>query len=150
MKKPTSLLLLVVFILAGMVIAIGLAGCRNPFFRPTPPVSTPNPKNDSDQAIQAVSDYVTALKDGDYGTAYGMLSSDSQKTHTAANFEQQGKQGMPLYDLQKMTATVTGDDILVEVQQLEDPATHGFQLARESGVWKIVYRGGIPGAPDPE
>ncbi|MHB9107338.1 MAG: hypothetical protein ACYDCO_09825 [Armatimonadota bacterium] len=95
-------------------------------------------------------DYLTALQHGDYSGAYGMLSADSQAQHAPASFEQLGKKGMPLYDLTKVTATVNGDSAQVVVQQLEDPATHGFQLTREGGAWKIVYRGGIPGSPDPE
>jgi phage/plasmid primase-like uncharacterized protein len=144
---------LLVIAFAGIVIVVGLAGCRNPFFRPTPvppPIHSSPGQTDADKAVQAVSAYVTALQKGDYNTAYGMLSRDSQSLHTAASFEQQGKKGMPLYDLQKATATITGETALVEVQQLEDPATHGFQLVRENDAWKIVYRGGIPGSPDPE
>jgi len=157
MKKPASLLLLMVIVLAGMVIAIGLAGCRNPFVRPTAPSAPVTPprtpvtgQDAAHEAIQAVTGYMTALQKGDYGTAYGMLSRDSRQQHTAANFEQQGQQGMPLYDLQTAKATISGDTALVELQQTEDPATHGFRLVRESDAWKIVYRGGIPGSPDPE
>jgi hypothetical protein len=154
MKKPTSLLLWII-VLAGVVVAVGLAGCRNPFFQPTPPrtpVQRPvaPPRSEEDEASKAVADYVTALLNGDYSTAYGMLSRDSRQLHTPAKFEQVGKKGMPHYDLQKAKATVTGDTAMVQVQQAEDPATHGFQLVRESGAWTVVYRGGIPGSPDPE
>lgn len=152
MKKPTSLLPWIIA-LAGIAVAVGLGGCRNPFFRPSPPTpqSKPaTPQQESAAAKQVVVDYVTALQKGDYSGAYGMLSADSQAHHAPASFEQQGKQGMPLYDLTKATATVNGDAARVEVPLSEDAATHGFQLVREGGVWKIVYRGGIPGAPYPD
>lgn len=70
--------------------------------------------------------------------------------HTHASFEQQGKQGMPQFDLKTAKTTVTGDNALVEVSQLEDPASHGFPLVREGQTWKIVYRGGTPSEPDAE
>lgn len=153
MKKPTSLLLWII-VLAGIAVTVGVGGCRNPFFRPTPPVTNSNPvalpRDDNAEASKVVVDYLTALQNGDYGAAYGMLSGDSQSQHTTASFEQMGKKGMPLYDLTKVTATVSGDSAEVVVQQSEDPATHGFRLIRESGAWKIVYRGGIPGSPDPD
>jgi len=153
MKKPTSLLLWII-VLAGVAVAVGLGGCRNPFFRPSTPVRNTNPaalpQNESTEAENVVVDYVSALQKGDYSGAYGMLSAESHAQHAPASFEQQGKQGMPLYDLTKVTATVSGDAALVVVQLSEDPATHGFQLVREGGAWKIVYRGGIPGSPDPD
>lgn len=153
MKKPTSLLLWII-VLTGIAVMVGMGGCRNPFVRPNPPVANSNPvappRDDKAETSKMVVDYLTALQNGDYGAAYGMLSTDSQSRHSAASFEQLGKKGMPLYDLTKLTATVTGDSAKVVLQYLEDPGPHGFYLVRESRVWKIVYWGGIPGAPDPD
>jgi hypothetical protein len=89
------------------------------------------------------------LQEGRYQQAYAMLSSDSQQRHAAADFEQLGKKGMPLYDLSTAKAISDGDKPVVAVQLTEEPGSHGFTLVRESDTWKIVYRGGIPGSPDP-
>ena len=163
MKKPTSLLWFAM-LLAGIVAVVVLGGCRNPFIspRPAPPAygptgrepGVPPPSTGTGdtgvQMVQTVTAYITALKDGKYAAAYDMLSNGSQTLHTRAAFEQKGKKGMPLYDFRTAKATVTGDTAMVEIRQLEDPATHGFSLVREGGSWRVVYRGGIPGAPTPE
>ena len=98
-------------------------------------------------AVQTVTDYVTALREKDYAKAYSLLSRDSQSRHSHADFEQQGKQGMPLYDLESASATIKGSTARVEVGQIEDPATYGFHLVREDQAWKVIYRGGVPGMP---
>lgn len=157
MIKPSSLRL--VLILAGAMALMGLVGCRKlpTFFeQPAPKNSQPTPTvtprvaapvDLSSQAVKTVTDYLTALTDHQYASAYMLLSRDSQSKHSRADFEQHGKQEMPLYDLKTAKATVTGDQALVVVQLLEDPATHGFNLVREDENWKIVYWGGVPGVP---
>lgn len=152
---PTSLLRLTLVLLGGVVL-FSLAGCRKApsFFardnsRPTarPSTTVPAPVNLGNEAIATVTDYLEALQKHDYAAAYSLLSPDAQSKHTRARFEQQGQQGMPSYDLSTARATIKGDTALVAVQQLEDPATHGFTLIRLDGAWKVVYQGGTPGAP---
>ncbi len=157
MKTP-MLMLRTVFILAGVLILLVFGGCNNPlsFFatrQPSPPPSPPPTPvtttiDPAEQALTTVREYLTALQGGKYAVAYGMLASDAQAKFTQARFEQQGKQGMPLYDLKTAKVTVTGDRAQVTMQLLEDPATGGFHLVREGEQWKVVYRGGAPGMPD--
>lgn len=168
MKTPSTLRTLLVFVVlillvlgAGMV----MTGRWQPgnFFeepRPSytrpentdpqiPPPPTEEPTRDilGEEAVKTVVSYVNALKEGRYTAAYDMLSRDSKKRHAPESFERLGKQGMPLYDLDTARATVSGDRALVAVRLVEDKATHGFNLIREQDRWKVVYRGGIPGAP---
>lgn len=150
----TSLLRMALVAL-GVAAVVLLGGCRLPtFFRrppaPARPTARPAPmpaQRLEQEAVEAVTRYVTALNEHNYADAYAMLSKNSRARHSRAGFEQQGKQGMPLYDLGTAKATVTGDRALVVVQQYEDPATHGFSLVRVGEVWKVVYQGGMPGSP---
>ncbi len=149
------IMLVVVVVTAGL----SLGGCRifssffdhsRPYSRPAPatpaPVST-SAQDISQTAVQTVKDYVAALRSDDYAKAYDLLSLDSQSKHTREKFEKQGKQGMPLYDLERARVTIKGKSAQVEIPEIEDPATFGFHLVREGEAWKVVYRGGIPGAP---
>lgn len=135
-----------------------LGGCRfrmPSFFeshRARPPRTTPSttptlPADLSREAVDTVTEYLRALNERDYASAYNYLSQDSQSKHSRASFEEKGKQGMPLYDLQSAKAIVKGDTATVEMAFQEDPATHAFHLVRENNQWKIVYRGGSPGMP---
>jgi hypothetical protein len=166
MKKPISLLRIALLLM--VMTTLLLAGCRRlptlfewktnssgtPSSQDTPPREPEHLGKQADQsedrgeqAVQTVTDYLNAIDQHDFATAYGLLSRDSQRKHSRAEFEQQSKQGMPQYDLKTARASITGNRARVEVRQLEDPATHGFSLARENGKWKIVYRGGGPGQP---
>ena len=162
MKMPT-LPLRTAIVLIGIASLVLLAGCRNPFVRSRPapgpiPVTTSGSAkttpagNEStvQQTVQTVTTYLNDLSEGRYDAAYNLLSGESQQLHQRADFERVGKKGMPLYDLKTAITSVDGETAMVEVRQLEDPATHGFHLVRESEVWKVVYRGGIPGQPTPE
>ena len=154
MKMPTSLPRSIC-VLLGIAAVLLLAGCRNPFVRSHTPVSpgtapssvtAPEGEAAAEHTVEA---YLTALREGRYAAAYDMLSKASQGLHSRADFEQTGKKGMPHYDLTTVHAVITGDSAVVGVRLEEDPASHGFHLVRESGAWKFVYRGGIPGSPDP-
>ena len=158
-----SQLRLVLF-LAGLAVVFVLAGCRNPFLpfkSPAPatpavtpavptPAPSPRPATDADGPAAVVTAYLTALQDSRYQTAYDLLSRDSQRAHTRAQFEEVGKQGMPRYDLSGPTATMTGDKAEVSVKFVEETGSGGFTLVREDGAWKVAYRGGRPGQPYPE
>lgn len=159
MKPAVVRLTLVV---AGALALVVCTGCRKReafFTRPTPlPTQTtpsklqPRPTKEATaalrrQAVDTVTAYLTALGEHQYDAAFALLSQASQAHTTQASFEEQAQQGMPLYDLSTAKASMQGNTARVDVQQLEDPATHGFQLTRERGVWKVVYRGGIPGQP---
>jgi hypothetical protein len=143
---------------AGLAVLGLLAGCKIPTFSgsqpPKPPTPTtqpaptaPDTTEHAEKASQVVKEYLSALKAGEFATAHALLSKGSQAQHAPKTFEQQGKQGMPLFDLDSLKATVTGDTALVEVGLAEDSGTHGFHLIREGEAWKIVYRGGAPGMP---
>lgn len=156
MKTPVSQVRLLLLVL-GVLTALLLGGCKRPagFFqrsvsRPHPrTITRPAPAPDlGQQALETVHDYLQALQDRNFATAYDMLSRASQSRHSRASFEKQGKQGMPLFDLKSARVMVVKDDTAtVHVGLLEDPATHAFQLVLQRDEWKIVYRGGSPGMP---
>lgn len=154
---PTSLLRMSGIVL-GVTALILLAGCRKtttverPAPAPAVPASPAPPQltaAERDDAIHTVVAYLTALKNRKYQTAYEMLSRDSQADHSLSDFERLGKQGMPPLDLETAKVSSDGAETLVEIAFIEDPGSHGFYLARDNGAWKIVYRGGSPGAPYP-
>jgi len=157
MMTPTSLLRIVI-ILVGLGMVFALAGCKMPALTggsSTPPKALTPPSqtgtgapavDEGRQAEGMICDYLTALNDHDYAKAYDLLARDAQKSYTRAYFEQQGKQGMPQYDLK--TAKYSAADHLVVVQELEDPSLHGFPVVREGQTWKYEYRGGRPGEPN--
>jgi hypothetical protein len=150
-------------LLLGVLLVVFIAGCRMPWASnltpsPTrPPVVhlTTNPPAPTTreqleaEAVYTVTAYIHALEEGKYTAAYALLSHKSQQRHSLANFERLGKQGMPSFDLKTIQATVTGHQALVSVGFLEDANTAGFHLTREADGWKVLYRGGSPGMPDP-
>jgi len=89
------------------------------------------------------------MENNKFTIAYALLSQDSKTRHPISDFERLGKQGMPSFDLKNVQATVTGHQAVVSVGFLEDANTAGFHLIREDGRWKVLYRGGSPGMPDP-
>lgn len=113
------------------------------------PASTQSP-SDEQQVVTTVTRYITALKESNYGEAYKLLSASSKNRHNISDFEQQGKKGMPLFDLSPKQVSVDGDTAIVELPLTEDPATHPFHLVREDKAWKVVYQGGVPGNPYPK
>jgi hypothetical protein len=148
-----------------MLLGLGLAllwtGCRKPPafhetrlpHRPPPAATTParSPSTDlSAEAQTTVTDYLQALQAQDFEAAYGLLAKRSQSFHTRADFTQQGKQGMPLYDLRTALVTVRGTHAQVTLSFQEEPGSHAFHLTREGTRWRVVYRGGAPGMPYPE
>jgi len=157
MKTPSSLLRIAI-VLGVVALMMSLMGCRLPasLFGPAQPAPKPasspttpdKPSTDlGREAVETVTAYITALNEHNFTAAYDLLSRDSQNLHDRADFEQQGKQGMPLYDLKTATATVHGQEAAVKVQLVEDPGTNSFHLQREDEHWKVVYRGGGPGMP---
>jgi hypothetical protein len=162
MKMPTMQSRML-FPVLGVLLVVLFAGCRMPWAsNPTPGPSSPPVVHSTtnrpvpatreqleSEAIRTVTDYVQALEEEKYTAAYALLSQQSQQRHSLADFERLGKQGMPSFDLKTAQATVTGQQALVSVGFLEDANTAGFHLAREAGRWKVLYRGGSPGMPDP-
>jgi len=159
MMKPTSLLWFVL-VCVGVFAVIAMSGCRKiSTFSGRPATPTPaspaverpvQPSTRNALVVSTIKQYLAALREHDYAAAYELLSRDSQSIHSRASFEQQGKQGMPLYDLETARVTINGNQADVVIQQLEDPATHDFHLVREDGEWHVVYRGGAPSQPYPE
>jgi hypothetical protein len=100
-------------------------------------------------AKQTVIAYVKALDRKDFHAAYDLLSQASREQHTYAQFAQQGNSGITQLDLSTAAADDSDGNMVVSMQLAEDPGSHGFYLVREGGHWKIVYRGGSPGMPQP-
>lgn len=156
-------LLRIILVVAVIAVAVYFADQRFHFLTdagepappPPPPVqSTPGqpvpPVEDASKAaLDAAIGYFTALGDHRYDAAYDLLSRDSQSQHSRADFEKQGKQGMPLYDFKSAQATVDGDNATVALQLLEEPGSKDIHLIRETDGWKVIYRGGGPGMPYP-
>lgn len=148
-------------LLALVVIAVlGFSGCRKPLGfseQSTPSAESSHPSGPLDlgaEAVQTVSDYLKALSQDnshapDYDAAYNLLSRDSQSMHTRASFEADAnRQGIPNFALNTAFTTVKNDNATVVLKSPdEDAMTHGFDLVREDGHWKIVYLGGGPGMP---
>lgn len=154
---PTSLLR-TLCILVGVLTVVLIGGCKVPSFferpAPPPPVApappvTPTPDL-SQQALDTVTAYLSALDAHNYAAAYKLLSRESQSGHTRAEFEKQGTKGMTPFDLKTARVAVKGATATVDLDQLEDPATHRFTLAREDGTWKVVYRVNVPYQPRAE
>ena len=153
-RTLTSRMRLALFVL-GLLIVIGVTGCRKPagFFGQaragTSTTTSGEPRDLGKEAITTVEDYLTALNapTPDYDRAYQMLSRASQSQYSRGEFEKQCKQGMPQFYFKTGRSTIMDDTATVELRQIEDPATHAFQLVREDDAWKIVYRGGAPGMP---
>ncbi|HEX2951358.1 MAG TPA: hypothetical protein VHV83_17575 [Armatimonadota bacterium] len=165
MMTPTSLLRTIVLALGVMAMLL-LGGCRKPApsfnqelepqqtahesqntTEPPTTSATEKKRDEKHEAITVVTKYLTDLKHDDFNAAYELLSQKSKEIHNISDFEQQGKQGMPSFDLKSAKATIDKNDAIVTLQQLDDPATHDFNLVREDDAWKIVYRGGVPGMP---
>ena len=163
MKTPTLLLRISGLVLGvfGVTVVLLVGGCRksatsfNPE-TPSQPAPIVQPGQNSaaqddtarrEDAKHAVIAYLTALKNGKYPAAYEMLSRDSKDAHSSSDFERQGRQGMPPFDLDSAKVIDSGKETVVQVTLIEDPSSHGFYLVREDDAWKIVYRGGIPTQP---
>lgn len=161
----TSMLMSRVILLFALVVV--LSGCRGvsffgdkpsnpvPVVNPVtpPPIQTtvkpPAPVNQKKLAMNTVVSYLTALKKRKYAAAYMMLSQDSRKLFKRERFEQLAREGIPQFELPAKKTTVDGDDAVVtmNLNSEEDQTSHDFILIREGGVWKIVYRGGLPHQP---
>jgi hypothetical protein len=147
----------------GVMLVVLVAGCRMPWVSNSTPIAARQPETRqttnlpvvvsnatlAKEAVRTVTDYVQALEEDHYTTAYALLSQESQQLHPFSDFERLGKQGMPSFDLKTAQATVTDHQAVVSVSFVEDANTAGFHLTRENGRWKVLYRGGSPGMPDP-
>ncbi len=151
---------LLLFGLLGMLLIVGCVKNEPTSNRPgaiprpkgTVSIATPvSGETKETEALATVKDYLQALQEEKFETAYDMLSQESQSKHPAAEFAEQGKREMPSWDLKTLKVLeVSAAAAVISVQQTEDPATHGFNLTREGDKWKIVYWGGAPGMPYPK
>ena len=157
MMTPMSLLRIAFFALT-VTLVILAGGCMKRSAPPAASLSTtpkqtspvPNPPPSEEEQVKGVvTSYLTALEKSNYGEAYDLLSQSSKNRHNISDFEQQGKKGMPSFDLTSAKATVDDDTAVVDLQQIEDSAAHEIHLVREEKDWKIVYQGGAPGSPYP-
>ncbi len=144
------------WLLVGVVVVAVLAGCGRRQVAPTgrPAASRPSapaaPAADQRTPVQVVTAYLEALYDKDYRQAYELLDAASQQRHPFEDFRRQAEGGVTQYDLGTAQATrQVGDEALVTIRLLEDPASAGFHLRREEGAWRIIYTSGSPGFPYP-
>jgi hypothetical protein len=146
------------------VLVVLFSGCRGVSFfgdkpsNPPPVVTTVNPApiqqmvkplSQKKIAVDTVVSYLTALKKRKYSAAYMMLSQDSRKLFKREKFEQLAREGIPQFDFPAKSVKVDGDDakVTMMLNSEEDQTSHDFILVREGGLWRIVYRGGLPHQP---
>lgn len=160
LASQVRMLVLALAVAAGL----GLTGCWKPigFFQQSPPPPTAPPTapvapagtgNLQQQAEDTLNAYLTALSQDnghtpEYDVAYAMVSRASQAKFTRAEFETKGRRGMPNFDIKSARTKIKQDTATITLSNPdEDAMTHEFHLVRESGQWKIVYLGGLPGMP---
>ncbi len=147
------------------MLVVFLCGCRGvSFFGDKPsssssPITPENtlptqitvkpPINQKKLLVNTVVSYLTALKKRKYSAAYMMLSQDSRNSFKRERFEQLAREGIPQFELPAKGVVINGDDAKVSLtlNSEEDQTSHDFILIREGGIWKIVYRGGLPHQP---
>jgi hypothetical protein len=98
-----------------------------------------------DQAKASVVDYLTALRDEDYGTAYGLLCPDLRRATSERQFEQEHRQGPAVVAFEvddpvfaqeiEVPARIQYDDGAGESVRFvleQDPSTGGFEICGEA------------------
>ncbi|NIM04356.1 MAG: hypothetical protein GTO55_00845 [Armatimonadetes bacterium] len=98
-------------------------------------------------AKSTVIDYVRAIYAEDYQTAYALLSAESKRRHSEEAFAREAKAAFVLYDLEEARAESRGEDaaeVVMALQQEEEPGAKAFSVVKEDGEWKIVYYEGKP------
>lgn len=139
----------------GLSLLLGLAGCSR---KPAPPPQlAPGQtaqgalsKADQEAAQAAVIDYLRALYDQNYSRAYDLLSAASQQRHPKAAFTKEVTEGQVVYDLGQVEVEGRGPgraEVIVALEQEEEPARKAFSTVKEAGRWKVVYLSGKPFFP---
>jgi hypothetical protein len=136
----------------GFGLMLGLLGCSRP--TPPPPQLAPNASaepSDSQASLEAakkaVLDYLRAIYAEDYKTAYDLLSTESRRRHSQEVFAKAAKEAWVLYDLEEAQVESRGEnaaEVVVSLQQEEEPGTKAFSVVREKQQWRIVYYEGKP------
>jgi len=112
--------------------------------RVTPPALS---RADLEAAKAAVTTYLRAIYAQDYQTAYDLLSAESKRRHSQEAFIREARGAQVLYDLSNPRAEGRGEnaaEVVVSLQQEEEPGAKAFSVARENGQWKVIYYAGKP------
>lgn len=144
----------------GVGLSLILLGCSRepppPQLTPTPQPSVPQapdeqtPEEAKAAARQVVGDYLEALYAQEYEKAYDYLSESSREAHSRDEFTSAAQEGQVIYDLETTEVKQLEDDtaeVIVALQEEEEPGSKSFEVKRESGRWKIVYIKGSPFFP---
>ncbi len=96
---------------------------------------------------RAVQDYLIAIDEGDYATAYGLLTPDLQSNCSRPEFERSiyRRETSPRVRLDEVTRTSTGAEVTVRITETysaqpipsESSFTQRFLLEEVGGLWKL-------------
>ena len=146
-----ALLAVVIVVLAVVLVFAALRHAPAP--KPTPPPVAPTAAvtatATTQPPTQVVKGYLTALYSKNYGTAYRLLSKDSQKAYPFDAFVKLNEQkGTTQFDLATAKEEPGGGKgTTVNLSLKEDVAQHSFPLIQETGKWRIVFLKGTPSFP---
>jgi len=94
--------------------------------------------------------YLGALYEQDYPTAHNLLSAESRRRHTLEEFAREARSAQVLYDLAGARIESIGEqtaEVVVPLQQEEEPGAKAFAVVKEDGQWRVVYYRGKPFFP---
>jgi len=112
------------------------------------PASAPAPASTPKEVVAS---YLEALENEEHRTAHGLLSEASRRAHPYEEFVALCEQGeAPHYDLAPTREIAgEGEEVVVLVPIMEDPAEASFTTVREGGAWRVVFIEGAPWFPYP-
>lgn len=93
----------------------------------------------------ALKEYFFALKSGNYGKAYSMLSPDTKERYGLEDMVRINERLMTIMD--EDNTHIYWQGVMVGMQIYEDPGWWGYLMVKDRGKWKIVMRRGIPSFP---
>jgi hypothetical protein len=147
--------LVVALIAAGALLFVHLRrASQREWDEPSPPVALPEPRPPTPAAPtpeEAVVSYLDALDQAEYRTAYAYLSAASRTAHPYEKFLGLCENGEATsYDVGAAREIPgEGQQVVVLVPIVEDPAEGSFTTVHEAEGWKVVFIAGAPWFPYP-
>ncbi len=94
--------------------------------------------------VQVARQYVIALKNKDYKTAYSYLTPDTKERFSLTDFISMSES---MAGMDENTAEIHWQGVFVGMQIYQDPASWAYLLVNIDGQWKIVIRKGSSSFP---
>jgi len=94
--------------------------------------------------VQVARQYVIALKNKDYKTAYSYLTPDTQERFSLTDFISMSES---MAGMNENTAEIHWQGVFVGMKIYQDPASWAYLLVNIDGKWKIVIRKGSSSFP---